>query len=71
MAEPSLEGCRSVLSGVLWVLRTGAPLFGPPDRYPSFQPVTGAFSNGVRWQGTIHKRAYSPRRTGRPLGSGQ
>lgn len=28
---------RSVLNGVLWVLRTGAPWADLPDRYPSFQ----------------------------------
>ncbi|WP_396127139.1 transposase [Edaphobacter bradus] len=28
---------RSVLNGILWVLRTGAPWADLPDRYPSFQ----------------------------------
>ena len=28
---------RSVLSGILWVLRTGAPWSDLPERYPSYQ----------------------------------
>jgi len=28
---------RSVLNGILWVLRTGAPWADVPDRYPSYQ----------------------------------
>jgi len=28
---------RSVVNGILWVLRTGAPWADLPDRYPSFQ----------------------------------
>ncbi|MEM1417932.1 MAG: transposase, partial [Myxococcota bacterium] len=28
---------RSVLDGVLWVLRTGAPWCDMPGRYPSYQ----------------------------------
>jgi hypothetical protein len=37
---------RSVLNGVQWVLRTGAPWADLPDRYPRSRPVIGAFSNG-------------------------
>jgi len=37
---------RSVLNGVLWVLRTDAPWADLPDRYPSFQTCHSAFSNG-------------------------
>ena len=29
---------RSVLNGVLWVLRTGAPWHDLPSRYPPYQP---------------------------------
>jgi transposase len=28
---------RSVLNGILWVLRTGAPWADLPERYPSYQ----------------------------------
>jgi transposase len=28
---------RTVLNGVLWVLRTGAPWSDLPERYPSYQ----------------------------------
>ena len=30
---------RSVLNGILWVLRTGAPWADVPDRYPSYQII--------------------------------
>lgn len=39
---------RSVLNGVLWVLRTGAPWADLPDRYPSFQTCHRRFQQGVR-----------------------
>jgi transposase len=35
--ERPWKGRRSVLNGVLWVLRTGAPWADLPERYPSFQ----------------------------------
>jgi hypothetical protein len=37
---------RSVINGILWVLRTGAPWADLPDRYPRSRPVIGAFSSG-------------------------
>jgi transposase len=39
---------RSVLNGILWVLRTGAPGAGLPDRYPSFQTRHWRFQQLVR-----------------------
>ncbi len=39
---------RSVLNGVLWVLRTGAPWLDLPDRYPSFQTCHRRFQQWVR-----------------------
>ena len=42
---------RAVLNGVLWVLRTGAPWHGLPDRYPPYQTCHRRFQqwrkNGV------------------------
>src|SRR5215472_17831761 len=37
---------RSVLNGVLWVLRTGAPWADLPTDTPRSRPVIGDFSNG-------------------------
>jgi transposase len=39
---------RSVLNGILWVLRTGAPWADLPDRYPSFQTCHRRFQQWVR-----------------------
>src|SRR5882724_10912751 len=39
---------RSVMNGVLWVLRTGAPWADLPDRYPSFQTCHRRFQQWVR-----------------------
>jgi len=39
---------RSVLNGVRWVLRTGAPWADLPDRYPSFQTCHRRFQQWVR-----------------------
>jgi transposase len=39
---------RSVLNGVLWVLRTGAPWADVPDRYPSYQTCHRRFQQWVR-----------------------
>jgi len=39
---------RSVLNGILWVLRTGAPWSDLPDRYPSFQTCHRRFQQWVR-----------------------
>jgi len=40
---------RSVLNGILWVLRTGAPWADLPDRYPSFQTCHRRFQQWVRF----------------------
>jgi transposase len=39
---------RSVMNGILWVLRTGAPWADLPDRYPSFQTCHRRFQQWVR-----------------------
>jgi transposase len=39
---------RSVMNGVLWVLRTGAPWADLPERYPSFQTCDRRFQQWVR-----------------------
>ncbi len=39
---------RSVLNGILWVLRTGAPWADLPERYPSYQTCHRRFQQWVR-----------------------
>jgi transposase len=39
---------RAVLNGILWVLRTGAPLADVPERYPSYQTCHRRFQQWVR-----------------------
>src|SRR5215471_10628676 len=39
---------RSVLNGILWILRTGAPWADLPDRYPSYQTCHRRFQQWVR-----------------------
>jgi transposase len=39
---------RTVLNGILWVLRTGAPWADVPDRYPSYQACHRRFQQWVR-----------------------
>ena len=39
---------RSVLNGILWILRTGAPWADLPDRYPSYQTCHRRFQHWVR-----------------------
>jgi len=39
---------RTVLKGILWVLRTGAPWADVPDRYPSYQTCHRRFQHWVR-----------------------
>jgi transposase len=31
---------RTILNGILWVMRTGAPWHDMPDRYPPYQTCT-------------------------------
>ena len=42
------KGRRSVLDGILWVLRTGAPWADLPERYPSYQTCHRRFQQWVR-----------------------
>src|SRR6266436_3239963 len=39
---------RSVINGIVWVLRTGAPWADLPDTYPSFQTCHRRFQQWVR-----------------------
>src|SRR5438128_11451248 len=39
---------RSVINGILWILRTGAPWADLPDRYPSYQTCHRRFQQWVR-----------------------
>ena len=39
---------RSVLNGILWVLRTGAPWADLPEHYPSYQTCHHRFQQWVR-----------------------
>ena len=45
---------RSVLNGILWVLRTGAPWADLPDHYPSYQTCHRRFQGWVR-SGTMKR----------------
>jgi transposase len=39
---------REVLNGILWVLRTGAPWYDLPERYPPYQTCHRRFQQWVR-----------------------
>ena len=49
---------RTVLNGILWVLRTGAPWHGLPDRYPPYQTCHSRFQ---QWQrdGTLTRLLHA------------
>src|SRR5436190_1299634 len=60
---------RSVLNGILWVLRTGAPWSDLPDRYPSYQICHRRFQQWVRsgiMRGVLEALAEDLRIRGRP-----
>lgn len=42
------QDTRSVLNGILWILRTGAQWADMPDRYPPYQTCHRYFQNWVR-----------------------
>jgi len=42
------QDARSVLNGILWILRTGAQWADMPDRYPPYQTCHRYFQNWVR-----------------------
>jgi transposase len=42
------RGRREVLNGILFILRTGAPWAGPPERYPRYQTYHRRFQQRVR-----------------------
>jgi transposase len=42
------EENRTVLNGILWILRTGAPWADLPDRYPSYQTCHRRFQQWVQ-----------------------
>jgi len=45
---------RTILDGILWVMRTGAPWHDMPDRYPAYQTCHRRFQEWVR-SGTFEK----------------
>ncbi len=45
---------REVLSGILWVLRTGAPWKDVPERYPPYQTCHRRFQQWCR-EGTLKR----------------
>ena len=42
------KDARDVMNGILWVLRTGAPWYDLPDRYPPYQTCHRRFQQWVR-----------------------
>jgi transposase len=46
VGRPSVDH-RSVVNGILWILRTGAPWRDLPERYGKWETVSGRF---YRWQ---------------------
>ena len=46
--RPWKDRRRSVLNGILWMLRTGAPWSDLPERYPSYQTCHRRFQQLVR-----------------------
>src|SRR5439155_18089885 len=60
---------RSVLNGILWVLRTGAPWADLPERYPSYQTCHRRFQQWVRsgiMRGVMEALAEDLQIRGRP-----
>ena len=49
---------RTVLNGILWILRTGAPWKDMPDRYGSYQTAHRRFQNWVR-SGVFEKLLFT------------
>ncbi|WP_204351148.1 transposase, partial [Serratia marcescens] len=45
--RPRVED-RSILNGILWVCRTGAPWSDMPDRYPPYQTCHRRFQEWVK-----------------------
>jgi transposase len=61
------KGRRTVLNGILWVLRTGAPWAEVPDRYPSYQTCHRRFQQWVRsgvMKGVLEALAFDLRARG-------
>ena len=55
---------RTVLNGILWVLRTGAPWADVPERYPSYQSCHRRFQQWVRsgvMKGILEAVALEPK----------
>jgi transposase len=42
------KDARDVMNGILWILRTGAPWYDMPDRYPPYQTCHRRFQQWVR-----------------------
>ncbi|WP_162887816.1 transposase [Leptospira mayottensis] len=44
---------RSILDGILWILRTGAPWMDLPDKYPHIKHAIEDFKNGAKMEAWI------------------
>jgi transposase len=50
------KDARDIMNGVLWILRTGAPWYDMPDRYPSpYQTCYRRFQQWVHTGGVFEK----------------
>ena len=54
-----LQDTRAVLSGVLWILGTGARWRELPDRYPPLQLAIAVFSSGCGRENGAHVRTLA------------
>ena len=62
------KGSRSVLNGILWILRSGAQWSQMPERYPPYQSCHRRFQRWVRdgrWECLVRTLAERLRREGR------
>ena len=59
---------RSILNGILWICRTGAPWKDLPDKYPSYQTCHRRFQQWVKsnvWEKILVKPAVDLKQRGR------
>ncbi|MDV2997942.1 MAG: hypothetical protein N4J56_007647 [Chroococcidiopsis sp. SAG 2025] len=64
LPQPSPKGGRpandhrTIINGILWILRTGAPWRDSPDRYGAWETVAGRFyawRKSGRWQQILER----------------
>jgi len=59
---------RSILNGILWICRTGAPWKDLPDKYPPYQTCHRRFQEWVRkgvWESILVKLAVDLKKRGK------